>query len=58
MDNLSSKTRRQAAAIRWAKGLLAACGLGLAVLLGQNPAFSSEAAKVVPPPASDEQPPA
>ncbi|WP_417924793.1 peptide-methionine (S)-S-oxide reductase MsrA [Collimonas fungivorans] len=58
MDNLSSKTRRQAVAITWAKGLLAACGLGLAALLSQNPALSSETAKVVPPPASDEQPPA
>jgi peptide-methionine (S)-S-oxide reductase len=54
MDNLSIKTK-QAFATPWIKGLLTACGLGLALLLGQNLALSSEAAKIVPPPASDEQ---
>ncbi|WP_211462065.1 peptide-methionine (S)-S-oxide reductase MsrA [Collimonas silvisoli] len=55
MDNLSTKARQAAAALPWTKGMLTACGLGLALLLGQNLAFSSEAARVVPPPASDEQ---
>lgn len=54
MDNLPTKARQTPAA-PWIKGLLTACGLGLVLLLGQNLALSSEAAKIVPPPASDEQ---
>jgi len=54
MENLSTETRQPANMALWAKGLLTACGLGLALLLGLAPAFSSEAAQVVPPPASDE----
>ncbi|SFI46027.1 peptide-methionine (S)-S-oxide reductase [Collimonas sp. OK307] len=54
MDNLPTKAR-QTPATPWIKGLLTACGLGLVLLLGQNLALSSETAKIVPPPTSDEQ---
>lgn len=55
MDKLSTKIKPAKAGASWRKGLLAAGALGAALLLGQNLAFSSEAAKVVPAPVSDEQ---
>ncbi|WP_038496523.1 peptide-methionine (S)-S-oxide reductase MsrA [Collimonas arenae] len=57
MDNLPTKIK-QATAIpssSWSKRLRSVLWLGAAVLLSQNLAFSSEAAKVVPAPVSDEQ---
>ncbi|WP_061939502.1 peptide-methionine (S)-S-oxide reductase MsrA [Collimonas pratensis] len=55
MDKLSTKTNAANAGTPWTKGVLAACALGAALLLSQKLAFSSEAAKVVPAPVSDEQ---
>ena len=55
MDKLSTKTKLKNAGSPWTKGVLAACALGAALLLSQKFAFSSEAAKVVPAPVSDEQ---
>jgi hypothetical protein len=57
MDNLSTRTKhlKAVSASPWTKGLWTAGWLGAALLLSQNLAFSSESAKVVPAPVSDEQ---
>ncbi|PFH07755.1 peptide-methionine (S)-S-oxide reductase [Collimonas sp. PA-H2] len=54
MDKLATKTKSVSTGLPWTGGVLAACALGAALLFSQNLAFSSEAAKMVPAPVSDE----